>query len=177
MTLFWAQPFIFHPPPSNVPNLYLDYLPRGVFCERVSGKHHPWFSWHPPSLVILCPLENHPDCSWCLLYPSCVWEGIPGLFAPADLQGCRWGWKTCSCLDPPSFSWWRQSWHLFLPFLKEPFQLPKPFRDNQARPSASFLSSHGCIPSHPKDLCVPSGFKCFLTLPSSAEGKTFLLQN
>lgn len=96
------------------------------------GTHQAWSG-------TMWPLEIHPDCSWHPLYPSCVWKGIPGLSASPDLQGCRRGWKTCSSLDPPSFSVWRQRWHLFLPFLRRQFQLPEPFRDNQARPSGSFL--------------------------------------
>lgn len=44
----------FNPPPCYLPNLYLNYLPGDMLCERVSktllqsGKQHPLLSCHPP---------------------------------------------------------------------------------------------------------------------------------
>ena len=86
----------------------------------------------------------------------------------ALFQGQRWGWLAHSFPDPPSFPFWRP-WHWLFesphtsPVLQD---LSKMTESSLAISSASYLSTHGCMPSGPMYLCTVIPLRCSRTTPS-----------
>lgn len=136
----------------------------------------------PPNLSgVICPYWSRVGCHHSAPHFTCVFAKLPGGFVSVTFLTWGWGWKSCSFLCLPYFSFWR--WGLLFPFSSQ-WELQWTDMTSQitmgsgsATSSASSLRMSRCISSGPMVLCTFMFLRCSQVWSSPTVGNALFPQS